>query len=155
MLTEQERHEIDEEVAAVRGHARAAVVEALKVVQRRRGWVSDDDLRDVAACLGMTPAEVDAVATFYNKIFRRRVGRHVLLICDSVSCWIVGYHALLEHLRARWGLELGATTADDRFTLLPVACLGLCEQAPAMLLDGELYGNLTPARLDAILATHE
>ncbi|OPZ86191.1 MAG: NADH-quinone oxidoreductase subunit E [bacterium ADurb.Bin429] len=154
MLTEAERHEIEEEIAAVREHTRAAVVEALKVVQRRRGWVSDDDLGDVATCLGLTRTEVDAVATFYNKIFRRQVGRHVLLICDSVTCWIMGYHDLLEHLRAKWGMELGETTADNRFTLLPVACLGLCEQAPAMLLDGELYGNLTPARLDEILATH-
>ncbi len=138
----------------MQGHTRAAVVEALKIVQRRRGWVSDDGVRDVADYLAMTTAEVDAVATFYNKIFRRQVGRHVILICDSVSCWIVGYHDLLRHLKEQWQVDLGGTTADDRFTLLPVACLGLCEQAPAMLVDGELYGKLTPARLDEILGEY-
>ncbi len=154
MLTEQEQHEIEAEVRAVHGHARAAVIEALKIVQQRHGWVDDDAVRDVAAGLGMTPAEVDAVATFYNKIFRQPVGRHVIMICDSVSCWITGFHAVQAHMQASLGIELGGTTADGRFTLVPVACLGLCEQAPAMLVDGEAYGNLTPERVDEILATY-
>ena len=154
MLTEQERHEIEEEIGMVHGHRRAAVIEALKIVQRYRGWVADDGVRDIAACLGMTPAEVDAVATFYNKIFRRQVGRHVILICDSVSCWITGYHDMLAHLRERWQLEPGMTTADGRFTLLPVACLGHCEQAPVMRVDEDIHGRLTPERVDEILAEY-
>lgn len=155
MLTEQERHEIEEELHAVHGHQRAVVIEALKIVQRGRGWVDDDAVRDVAAVLALTPAEIDSVATFYNKIFRRPVGRHVIMICDSVSCWITGFHDILAHMRATLGIELGMTTADGRFTLVPVACLGLCEQAPAMLVDGDLYGYLTPERVDAILATYD
>ena len=153
MLSEHEKHEIDEELKTL-PQRRAAVPEALKAVQRQRGWVTDEGVRDIADYLGVTPAEVDSVATFYSAIFRRPVGRHVVMICDSVSCWITGYPGLLEHLKHTLGIGLGETTADGRFTLLPNACLGLCEQAPAMLVDREPHGNLTPAKIDEILSRY-
>lgn len=154
MLTEKEKAEIEAESACYERRT-AAAPEALKIVQRRRGWVSDADLVEVADFLQMTPAELDGVATFYNLIFRRPVGRHVLFICDSVSCWLVGYHALREHLTARLGITLGETTPDGRFTLLPIACLGACDQAPAMMIDGELHGLLTPEKVDEILERYQ
>lgn len=130
---------------------RAGCIEALTVVQRHRGWVSDEGVIDVAALLGMTPAEVDSVATFYNFIFRGPVGRHVVLLCDSISCWVMGYENLLDHLKTKLGVEPGGTSADGRFTLLPNVCLGACDEAPAMMVDDELYGRLTPAKIDEIL----
>ena len=102
----------------------------------------------------MTPDELDSVATFYNLIFRRPVGRHVILVCDSVTCWVMGYDAVREHLTAQLGIELGETTADGCFTLLPIACLGACDQAPVMMIDGKLYGSLTPQKIDEILARY-
>ena len=78
-----------EEIAAAAAHyelKKAAGIDALRIVQRHRGWVSDETLKEVAEALAMTPTELDSVATFYNLIFRRPVGRHVILICDSVSC---------------------------------------------------------------------
>jgi NADH-quinone oxidoreductase subunit E len=83
------------------------------------------------------------------------VGRHVILICDSVSCWITGYENLLTHLKQRLGVELGQTTADGRFTLLPVVCLGACDLAPVMMIDEDLHGRLTPEKIDAVLAHYE
>jgi NADH-quinone oxidoreductase subunit E len=133
---------------------RAAVCDALKLVQRRHGWVSDEAVREVAGLLDMTPEEVDEIATFYSNIYRRSVGRHVILLCDSVSCWIMGYNSLREHLQTRLGVELGQTTPDGRFTLLPAACLGYCEQAPAMIVDEDVYGFLTPQKVDQILAKY-
>ena len=107
-------------VAATIRRGAAVCIEALKIVQRHRGWVSDDGLRDVADILDMTPDELDSVATFYNLIFRKPVGRHVILICDSVSCWIMGYERdPATYLKERLGIGLGETTADGRFTLLP------------------------------------
>ena len=153
MLSDAEKHEIDEELKTL-PQRRAAVPEALKAVQRHRGWVSDDGVRDVAGYLGITPDEVDSIATFYSAILRRPVGRHVIWICDSVSCWITGFPGLLEHLEATLGIGLGETTADGRFTLLPNACLGLCEQAPAMMVDREPHGNLTPEKIDEILGRY-
>ncbi len=79
----------------------------------------------------------------------------MILICDSVSCWIVGYHELLQMLTHRLGIGLGETTPDQRFTLLPIACLGACDQAPAMMIDGELYGPVTEEKVEEILRKYE
>ncbi len=150
MLTESEKEEIAEEVKRA-GHARAACVDALRIVQRRRGWVCDEALREVAALVDMTPAELDSVATFYSLIYRKPVGRHVILLCDSVVCWVMGHETALEHLTRRLGITLGETTADGRFTILPTACLGACDRAPAMMVDEEIHGDLTPEKIDRIL----
>jgi NADH-quinone oxidoreductase subunit E len=130
---------------------RAACIEALMAVQRRHRWVSDRKLREVAALLDMAPDELDGVATFYNLLFRRPVGRHVIMVCDSVSCWLLGQEQLLAQLEQRLGIRPGATTADGRFTLLPIVCLGHCDHAPAMLIDDDLHGDVEPGGLDALL----
>ena len=154
MLTDEMKKEIDAEIAMM-AHRRAAVSEALKIVQRHRGWISDESVKEIAEYLDMTPDEVDAMATFYSVIHRRPVGRHVILICDSVSCWVTGYNQIREHISARLGIGFGETTPDKRFTFLPCACLGLCEQAPAMMIDEEVFGNLTPEKADRILSRYE
>ncbi|HEY7297988.1 MAG TPA: NADH-quinone oxidoreductase subunit NuoE [Xanthobacteraceae bacterium] len=153
MLMPKQIEEITE-FAAHYAEKRGACVEALKIVQQSHGWVSDEDLQQVARILEMTPDELDAVATFYNLIFRRPVGRHVILLCDSVSCWIMGYQGLCDHLQAQLGVKLGETTADGRFTLLPIVCLGICDHAPAMMIDSDTHGDLDAARLDAVLANY-
>ncbi len=150
MLTEEERREIEAEIHQY-AQKRAACIDALKIVQRRRGWVSDENIRDLAEFLEMTPDELDSVATFYNLIFRRPVGRRVILICDSVSCWIMGYESIRAHLTARLGIKLGETSADGEFTLLPIACLGACDHAPALMINDELYQDLNASGLDQIL----
>jgi NADH-quinone oxidoreductase subunit E len=154
MLSDKERHEIQAE-ADEYPERRGACVKALQVVQREHGWVSDEHLREVAQILGMTPDELDGVATFYSLIYREPVGHHVILICDSVTCWIMGYDALLEGLKSRLGIDLGGTTNDHRFTLLPVACLGACDHAPAMMIDETLYTDVRVEQLDEILAQYE
>lgn len=150
MLTEEEKKEITAELAHCE-HKSAASIEALKVVQKRRGWVSDASIRDLASLLDMTPAELDGVATFFNFIYRKPVGRHVIAICDSMVCWSLGYDPLRELLRKKLGIGFGETTEDNRFTLLPASCLGACDRAPAMLVDEDLYSPVTPEMLDRIL----
>ncbi len=154
MLNEAERREIEETFQGL-DQKQGACVEALKIVQRHRGWVSDDAIRDTAAFLEMSPAELDSVATFYSLIFRKPVGRHVILICDSAPCWIMGYEGVLKHLTSRLGVIFGQTTTDERFTLLPIACLGACDHAPALMIDDDLYTDLTPERLDEILERYQ
>ncbi len=149
MLTEEEKREIEKEIRQ-NEKKRAAAVEVLKIVQKHRGWISDE-IYELSEALDMTPAELDALATFYSLVFRKPVGKHVILICDSVSCWIMGYEKILESLTARLGIGLGETTADGQFTLLPVACIGACDHAPAMMIDEMLYADLTPEKLDQIL----
>jgi NADH-quinone oxidoreductase subunit E len=154
MLTEQEIREINAELAHCTTKASASV-EALNIVQRHRGWVSDEAVKYVAAMLDMTSDELDAVATFYSFIFRRPVGRHVILICDSISCWVVGYHPLLDLLEKQLGITFGGTTDDKRFTLLPVSCLGACDRAPVLMVDDDLYGPVAPEMMDEILRKYE
>jgi NADH-quinone oxidoreductase subunit E len=153
MLSEREKERITEE-ALLHEYPRAAVSEALLIVQESRGWVPDEAIVEVAGLLGMSTEEVEAVATFYELIFRKPVGRHVILVCDSVSCWITGEEAILSHLERRLGIGLGGTTPDGEFTLLPAGCLGACDAGPAMMIDGKLYDTLTPERADGILAEY-
>ena len=150
MLTEEERREIEAEVPRY-PRKKATCIEAMKIVQRHRGWVSDEALQGIGELLGMTVDELEGVASFYNLIFRKPVGRHVILICDSISCWIMGYERMREHLTTRLGINLGETTADGRFTLLPIDCLGACDHAPALMIDDDLHGDLDPEKIDEIL----
>jgi len=153
-LTLEEKREIAEEQARY-PDPRAVCVEALKIAQRSRGWISDETLHEVADHLGMTADELDGVATFYNMIFRRPVGRHVIFLCDSVSCWVMGEEALRARLKARLGIDFGETTPDREYTLLPIACLGACDHAPALLLDRELHGDVTEKELDMLLGRRD
>jgi NADH-quinone oxidoreductase subunit E len=150
MLTDTERQEIEAELHLYPGKINARI-DALKTVQRHRGWVSDEGIQDIAEFLETSPDEVDSVATFYNLIFRRPVGQHIIRVCDSVSCWIMGYEQIREQLAARLNIKFGQTTADNQFTLLPIQCLGTCDHAPAMMVDEDLYRDLTPEQLDGIL----
>ena len=149
-LTPQEIEEITS-LAGQYESKSGASVDALKALQRSRGWVPDDDLHELARLLDMSADELDSVATFYNLIFRRPVGRHVILTCDSVSCWIMGFEALRDNLRRRLGVGLGETTADGRFTLLPVCCLGNCDKAPALMIDDDTFGDVQPAGVSKLL----
>jgi NADH-quinone oxidoreductase subunit E len=153
MLTDDERLRIDD-ILAMYETKQAAVVEALRIVQEARGWVSDEALRDVAGYLDLSPSYVESLATFYSLIFRRPVGRHVILVCDSVCCWMEGSEDLVAALSHRLGAGLGETTEDGRFTLLPVVCLGACDQAPAMLIDWQLHGRVETDDLSNILALY-
>ena len=154
MLTAEERNQIDEEVSHY-PTKRAACVEALKIVQKDRGWVSDESLKEVALYLDMTPDELDNVATFYNLIFRRPVGKHVILLCDSVSCWLMGYSDVRRKLIEQLGVDFGGTTEDGRFTLLPTVCLGDCDHAPAMMIDEDLYNSLKAENIEQILGQYK
>lgn len=150
MLTAEERQEIEAELAHY-PTKQAVCIDAMKIVQRHRGWVSDESLRDISELLELSPADLDGVATFYNLIFRKPVGRHVIMLCDSVSCWIMGYEKMRAHLNEKLGIQFGETTPDNRFTLLPIVCLGACQHAPTLLVDNELHGDLNAAKIDTIL----
>jgi NADH-quinone oxidoreductase subunit E len=153
-LSAEERREIEAEFPRYPTR-RAVCIDAMKIVQRHRGWVSDESLEDIAELLEMSLDELDGVATFYNLLFRKPVGRHVVLLCDSVSCWIMGYDRLRERLCSKLGARLGETTADGRFTLLPIVCLGTCDHAPAMMVDEDLHRDLDPEKAEEALENYK
>ncbi|HTE28464.1 NADH-quinone oxidoreductase subunit NuoE [Flavitalea sp.] len=153
-LAEEEIKAIDHEISLL-PYKKAGVIEALKIIQQHRGWVSDESVEAVAAYLEMSPAEVDSVATFYNLIFRKPVGRHVILLCDSISCYVMGYDKLYAALKEQLSIKFGETSSDGRFTLLPNACLGCCDHAPALMVDEDLFRDVKVEMLDQLLSAYK
>ena len=145
-LSPEEMAEIEAECAHLPNRESAAI-DAMMIVQRQRGWVSDASLAAIAHLLGMSVAALDSIATFYNLIFRQPVGRHVVMVCDSVSCYVMGADQLRKQVEEHLGIGLGETTADGRFTLLPIVCLGACDRAPTMMVDEDLIGHVAAERL--------
>ena len=150
-LSATEREEIETE-AAHYPRRDAVCIEALQIVQRHRGWVSDDSVAAIAAYLNMGAAQVDDVATFYNRIFRQPVGRKIIYLCNSVVCWMEGCDTLRAHLNERLGIDYGDTSDDGEYTLLPITCLGDCDHAPALMIDDAHYHDLAVDSLDRLLA---
>jgi len=131
---------------------REAAVDVMKELQRHYGWLTDEAVGEAAELLGLTPLQVEELATFYEMIYRRPVGKRVIHVCDSISCWAVGGESLMAHLAAALGTEPGGTTADGMFTLLPCCCLGNCGEAPTLMIGDTLHGRVTPERAAEILA---
>lgn len=149
-LSDDEIRQLD----GILGHypdRRAAAATAMRLVQARRRWLSDETMADLGEYLGLTVAELDSIATFGNMIFRKPVGRHVVLVCDSFVCWSLGYAELRAAVEAQLGIRMGQTTPDRRFTLLPIVCLGACDRGPAMMVDADLYGPVDPDGVAEIL----
>ena len=146
-LTEIEIGEIEREIQHLPDRQSAAI-DALKIVQVHRGWISDNSLAAIAQLLGMTVDERDGIATFYNLIYRQPVGENVILFCDSVSCWLMDGEKVCKKLSEKLEIEFGQTSADNKYTLLPVTCLGDCDHAPAMMVGDELHHDLTVDNLD-------
>jgi NADH-quinone oxidoreductase subunit E len=153
-LTHDEIHEIEHEKTHY-PYSQAVGLEALKIVQKYQGWVSDESLLAVAEYLDIPADELEGVATFFNLIYRRPVGKNVILFCDSVACWMLGCDSLKDHITQKLGIDYGQTTSDNLFTLIPVPCLGDCDRAPTMMVGDEHFRNLTPGKIDQIIADYQ
>ena len=154
ILSDDEIREIEDEAAHLPDR-KSAAIDAMMIVQRHRGWVSDESLGAIGRLLGMSVENLDSIATFYNLIYRKPVGRHVVMVCDSVSCYVMGADGLRKSVEGHLGIGLGETTEDDRFTLLPIVCLGACDRAPTMMIDDELIGDVTADKLGEVFARFE
>jgi formate dehydrogenase subunit gamma len=129
-----------------------ALLPILHEVQDALGFVPEGAVAPIAAALKLTRADVHGVISFYHEFRRRPPGRHVLKLCRAEACQSMGTRELEAHARRRLGLADGqCDTRDRRFTLEPVYCLGNCALSPAMLVDGELHGRVTPQRFDALI----
>ncbi len=132
-------------------HKREQAINVMFAVQKHYGYLSDEGLHEAAGLLGMTPLEVEELATFYDFIYRRPVGRYVIHVCDGVVCWMFHENCVFDYLCQKLGVCAGEVSADGWFTVLPTACIGFCDHAPAMLINGKFYGPLNPERIDEIL----
>ena len=150
VLSDAERREIEHEMSHY-PDPRAASIEALKVVQKHRGWVPDGAIGAIAAVLGISAADLEGVATFYSLIFRHPVGRHVIKLCDSIACHLTGYDELRDALSGALDIRFGETTPDGRFTLLPICCLGACDRGACLMIDDDLHGPVEPSDVTQLL----
>jgi NADH-quinone oxidoreductase subunit E len=136
---------------ALADHPREQIINVMYELQKHYGYFSDEAVHEAAALMQMTPLEIEELATFYDFIYREPVGKFVLHVCDGVVCWMFHEGSLFDYLCEKLGVCAGAVTADGMFTVLPTACIGYCDHAPAMLVNGEMYGPLTPEKVDEIL----
>jgi NADH-quinone oxidoreductase subunit E len=149
-VTEKVRNEIEGYLRLL-PEPRAAIIPALHLFQGENGYISEENTDEIAEIIGLPPMEIKEVATFLHYIYDRPMGERVIMICDSLSCALVGGDTLKAYLEDKLGIRAGETTEDGRFTLIPASCLGLCDIAPAMLIDGKAYGNLTEEKIEEIL----
>lgn len=150
MLPEELKSSLKKKISLAE-HPRELVVDVMFAIQDHFGFLSDEALEEAAVLLGMTPLEMEELATFYTFIFREPVGKYVIHVCDSIICWMDGYESIRDYLSQKLGIKMGETTSDGLFTLLPVCCIGYCDRSPAILINRKVYGPLTPEKLDNIL----
>ncbi len=150
MIPKEHFETLQKKVAEV-DHPRELAVDVMLTLQRYYGHLSDEALEEAALLLGMTPLELEELATSYDFIYREPVGKYVLHVCDGVVCWMNGYSSVADYLWTKLGIRPGETTKDGLFTLLPTACIGYCDLSPAMLVNGRPYGPLTPEKIDEVL----
>jgi formate dehydrogenase subunit gamma len=140
------------EIIAEHSKQEGATLVILHALQEAFGYVPEAAIPMVAQALTLSRAEVHGVFTFYHDFRHKPAGRHVLKLCRAEACQAAGGDALAARAEAKLGVSLGNTTADDRVTLEPIYCLGLCATAPSAMLDGRLVGRLDEKRLDALVA---
>lgn len=134
---------------------KAAAIEALKIIQKNRGWVSDSAITWISEILHIPESDIEGVATFYNQIFRQPVGRHIIRYCDSIVCYITGCEKIQKTLEKILNIEIGNTTHDKKFTLLPACCLGMCNVAPVIMVDETIYSSIIPADIIKVLGLYK
>ena len=134
------------------GRDKSKLIPILQAVQEEYRYLPEEVMTFVATSLGISPAKVFGVATFYSHFSLEPKGKHVIRVCDGTACHVKGSGRLLDHLRTRLGVtEKKRTTEDMAFTLESVSCLGACGLAPVMVVDEQVYGQVTPERADEIL----
>ncbi|MDX9787467.1 MAG: NADH-quinone oxidoreductase subunit NuoE [Desulfobacterales bacterium] len=152
MLPDNTRQRLKEKIDKVL-HPRELAVDVMYELQAYYGWLTDEAVGEAAELLGMSPLEVEELATFYTFTYREPVGKYVIHLCDSLICRMDGFESLRAHLSRKLGIAMGETTPDGLFTLLPVCCIGYCDRSPAMLINRKVYGHLTPEKVDEIIET--
>jgi len=140
------------EIIAEHSHLEGATLVILHALQQAFGYVPEPAVPMIASALNLSRAEVHGVFTFYHDFRREPAGRHVLKLCRAEACQAAGGDALAARAEAKLGIAFGNTTADERVTLEPIYCLGLCATAPSAMLDGRMVGRLNEARIDALIA---
>ena len=154
MLSDQIQTQINRELNKYPANQKqSAVMSALRFVQDEKGWISNDDMADIAVVLEMPQMSVYEVATFYHMYNLKPMGKHMLTVCTNISCMLCGSAETVAHLSKRLGIGLGEVTADGKYGLREGECMGACVDAPMFTINNKkLCGRLTSEKIDQILA---
>jgi len=151
MLSQQTKTEI-QKLTTQYPDKRSVVMPALHLAQHEIGWLPDEAIQEIGDLLGLSKTEVNGVATFYTMYAREKPGRHTLMFCTDLPCALRGADEMLEHLEHTLGCQAGQTSPDGAITLKEAECLGGCNHAPVMLIDGQRHAqDLTREKLDEIV----
>jgi len=154
MLSNQIQEKINRELNKYPADQKqSAVMAALRFVQDDRGWISSDDMADVADYLGMPHMAVYEVATFYHMYNLKPMGKYTLTVCTNLSCQLMGANETLDYLKGKLGVGLNEVTPDGRFSLREAECMGACVEAPLLTVNNKLLcARMTQQKIDQILA---
>jgi NADH-quinone oxidoreductase subunit E len=130
----------------------ALLLPALHAAQDELGWLSPETMEEIGEYIGIHPAQVKEVASFYTMYNLKPVGKYHLKICTNVACCLRGAYDVVEHTEKKLGIKVGQTTPDKKFTLNEEECLGACGTAPAMMLNDDYVENLDIPKMDEVLA---
>lgn len=150
-LSEATRKRIEEEIIPAYPEKKSAILPVLWAIQDETGQVDLEAMTYVAELLGVSPAHVYGVVSFYTMFHQAPIGRYHIQVCRTLSCELMGSKRVLARLKEKLGIDPGETTDDGMFTLSEVECLGACEKAPMMQVNGDIYGPLTDEMVDEIL----
>lgn len=151
MIKTEWSEELDK-VITQRGKTREALLPCLKTVQDDCGYIPSGAITYLQETLDVTAMDIYGVVSFYGMLTTLKQGENVIRLCESLPCHINGAEDILEVLKAELGIEPGETTPDEKFTLETVACLGMCDSSPAMMVNEKSYGNLTAEKVRTIIA---
>ncbi len=151
MIADSTRQRFDELVARY-PEKRSALIPLLHEVQAEVGYLSPEAVAWVAEYLGLSPADVMSVASFYDMLHLEPVGKHLIYVCQNLTCALRGSERLIRHLETTLGIRMGETTPDGKITLRRMECLASCGTAPAIQVDGVYHHQVTPEALDRLLA---
>ncbi len=139
------------DIVAVVGSTRDKVIPLLQEIQKRHGYLPEDMIEAVADVIGVPSSEIFGVATFYSQFRSTPMGEHLIKVCKGTACHVSGADVLFSSLSDELNVGEGETTDDGMFTLDAVACLGCCSLAPVIMVDGKVYGKLTPSKVRKIV----
>jgi NADH-quinone oxidoreductase subunit E len=151
MISETKRQQFDELVARY-PEKRSALIPLLHEVQAEVGYLSPEAVAWVAGYLELSPADVLSVASFYDMLHLEPVGKHLIYVCQNLTCALRGSERVIRHLETTLGIRMGDTTPDGKITLRRMECLASCGTAPSIQVDGMYHHQVTPDALDALLA---
>jgi len=137
------------------GDEKAELIPILQEINREMGYISDEAIKELSERMNLPSSHIYSVATFYRMLSTEPRGRHVIQFCESAPCHVAGGRLVWQRMLRELGLEKGETSQDNKWTLLTTSCLGLCGVGPVMIIDNDIYGNVTPEQVPGILSNYE